>query len=105
MNSLNTGAGSAGSPGDDVRVTAVVRGVVQGVGFRYRVLRQALKLNLKGTAVNMPDGSVVITAEGLPSALDGLLEWVRSPSAPGVVESVQEHHSPATGEFSGFDAG
>ena len=53
----------------------------------------------------MPDGSVVITAEGLPSALDGLLEWVRSPSAPGVVESVEEHHSPATGEFSGFDAG
>ncbi|MGW9402363.1 acylphosphatase [Arthrobacter sp. NPDC055585] len=105
MNSLNTGTGSAGSPGDDVRVTAVVRGVVQGVGFRYRVLRQALKLNLRGTAVNMPDGSVVITAEGLPSALDGLLLWVRSPSAPGVVESVQEHHSPATGEFSGFDAG
>jgi len=78
---------------------------VQGVGFRYRVLRQAMKLKLTGTVVNLPDGSVLITAEGLPSALDGLLEWVRSPSAPGVVESVEEHRSPATGEFSGFDAG
>ena len=105
MNSQNTPAGPAGSPGDEIRVTAVVRGVVQGVGFRYRVLRQALKLNLTGTVVNFPDGSVVITAEGLPSALDGLLEWVRSPAAPGVVESVEEHRSPATGEFSGFDAG
>lgn len=102
--SLPNSAGSAGSSAH-VRVTAVVRGVVQGVGFRYRVLRQALRLGLTGTVVNQPDGSVEITAEGLSSALDGLLEWVRSPSAPGVVESVEEHHSPATGEFSGFDAG
>ncbi len=105
MSSPNQRAGSEGSSGEDVRVTAVVRGVVQGVGFRYRVLRQALRLGLTGTVVNMPDGSVEITAEGLPSALDGLLEWVRSPSAPGVVESVDERHSPATGEFNGFDAG
>ncbi|MDF2497489.1 acylphosphatase [Arthrobacter koreensis] len=104
MNSPRT-PDSTGASGDEVRVTAVVRGVVQGVGFRYRVLRQAAKLNLTGSAVNQPDGSVVITAEGLPSAVDGLLEWVRSPAAPGVVESVEEHHSPATGEFSSFDAG
>ncbi|MER1997257.1 MAG: acylphosphatase [Arthrobacter sp.] len=105
MNSPHQRAASAGHSGEDVRVTAEVRGVVQGVGFRYRVLRQALKLGLTGTVVNRSDGSVLITAEGRPSALDGLLEWVRSPSAPGVVESVEERHSPATGEFSGFDAG
>lgn len=104
MNPANSPV-SSGAAADHVRVTAVVRGVVQGVGFRYRVLRQALKLKLAGTVINAADGSVVITAEGLPSALDGLLEWVRSPSAPGVVESVEEHRSPATGEFSGFDAG
>ncbi|GAA1922508.1 hypothetical protein GCM10009688_29470 [Arthrobacter gandavensis] len=105
MNSPDTPPGSAGASGDKVRLTAIVRGMVQGVGFRYRVLRQALKLKLTGTVVNQPDGSVVITAEGLPSALDGLIEWVRSPSAPGVVENVEEHHSPATGEFNSFDAG
>ncbi|MCC3283862.1 MULTISPECIES: acylphosphatase [Arthrobacter] len=101
MDSPNSPAGA----GDHVRLTAVVRGMVQGVGFRYRVMRQALKLDLAGTVINQADGSVVITAEGLPSALDGLMEWVRSPAAPGAVENVDEHHSPATGEFSGFDAG
>ena len=101
MNAPNSPAGA----GDQIRVTAVVRGMVQGVGFRYRVMRQALRLGLTGTVINQADGSVVITAEGNPSALDGLVEWVRSPSAPGAVQSVQERRSPATGEFTGFDAG
>lgn len=102
MNSLQSPSGSAR---DQIRVTARVSGLVQGVGFRYRVMRQALKLGLTGTVINQADGSVAITAEGLPSALDGLMEWVRSPSAPGAVENVEERHSPATGEFNGFDAG
>ena len=91
--------------GGNVRVTATVNGLVQGVGFRYWVLRRAGKLGLTGSVVNRPDGSVLITAEGAPSAVDGLLELVRSPSAPGAVHDVEEHRSAATGEFEGFSAG
>lgn len=94
-----------GGPGNTIRVTAAVNGLVQGVGFRYWVMRRALKLGLTGTVVNRADGSVLITAEGLPSAVDGLLELVRSPSAPGAVQDVEEHRSAATGEFEGFAAG
>lgn len=76
--------------------------MVQGVGFRYWVMRRALELGLSGTASNRSDGSVLIIAEGLPSAVDGLLEQVRSPAAPGAVEDVEERRSPATAEFAGF---
>ena len=42
----------------------VVRGRVQGVGYRYFVLRQAEELGLAGFARNLPDGSVEVIAEG-----------------------------------------
>ncbi|MBD7996010.1 acylphosphatase [Arthrobacter sp. Sa2CUA1] len=96
---------STQEPGNSIRVTAAVNGMVQGVGFRYWVMRRALNLGLTGTVINRADGSVLITAEGLPSAVDGLLEQVRSPSAPGAVHDVEEHRSAATGEFEGFAAG
>ena len=94
-----------GPMGGSVRVTATVNGLVQGVGFRYWVLRRAGKLGLTGTVVNQPDGSVLITAEGPPSAVDGLMEQVRSPSAPGAVHDVEERRSAASSEFDGFSAG
>ena len=41
-----------------MRLKAVVRGEVQGVGFRWAVQRQAGQLGLTGYAENLPDGSV-----------------------------------------------
>ena len=42
----------------------VVEGRVQGVGYRYFVLRQADALGVSGYARNRPDGSVEVVAEG-----------------------------------------
>ena len=42
----------------------VVRGRVQGVGYRYFVLRQADALGVAGFARNRADGSVEVVAEG-----------------------------------------
>ncbi len=50
----------------------VVRGVVQGVGYRYFVLRQAVTLGLAGYARNCGDGSVEVVAEGEARALADL---------------------------------
>ena len=41
-----------------LRLKAVVKGEVQGVGFRWAVQRQAVQLGLTGYAENLPDGSV-----------------------------------------------
>jgi acylphosphatase len=50
----------------------VVRGRVQGVGYRYFVLRQADLLGLAGFARNLADGSVEVVAEGSEGALADL---------------------------------
>jgi len=41
-----------------------VTGRVQGVGYRYFVMREADALGVTGFARNLPDGSVEIVAEG-----------------------------------------
>ncbi len=43
---------------------AVFRGRVQGVGFRYQVMRVAREFEVCGYARNCGDGSVLIEAEG-----------------------------------------
>jgi acylphosphatase len=43
---------------------AVVRGRVQGVGFRWFVRETAHRLSLAGWVRNLPDGSVEVAADG-----------------------------------------
>ena len=50
-----------------LRLRAVARGEVQGVGFRFAVRRLARDLDLTGFAVNQPDGSVLSKRRGHPS--------------------------------------
>ena len=50
----------------------LVRGLVQGVGFRWFVRRRAEALGLTGFARNMADGSVEVVARGPEPALDQL---------------------------------
>ena len=52
----------------------VVQGRVQGVGYRYFVLRHAEELRLAGFAKNQADGTVEVVAEGAGSALQKLEE-------------------------------
>jgi acylphosphatase len=64
---------------------AVVRGDVQGVGFRYFVQRRAEEMGLAGWVRNLPDGSVEVVAEGSRAALGRLLELLgKGPGLAGV---------------------
>ena len=51
-------------------------GTVQGVGFRYTVLRHANDLQLKGWVKNLPDGRVEVLAEGPKELIDRLCEQI-----------------------------
>jgi acylphosphatase len=86
------------------RLRAVVRGEVQGVGFRWSVQRQAGELGLTGYAENLPDGSVRVEAEGDPDRLDQLEAYLRQGPRWAEVESLDVQRVPATGEFRGFGA-
>ena len=87
------------------RLSARMRGEVQGVGFRYWTLRRAQALGLVGEVRNQPDGSVTVLAEGPRPALDGLLEWLQGPETPGVVQSVDYGFGAADGSFGEFRTG
>jgi DNA ligase D-like protein (predicted 3'-phosphoesterase) len=58
-------------------VRAVVRGAVQGVGYRDAVLRRARRLGAVGWVRNGEDGSVLVHAEGPEPAVDDLVAFLR----------------------------
>ena len=85
------------------RVEVVVRGRVQGVGFRYFVLRRATGLGLGGWVANQPDGTLRFVAEGKSEAVDELVEAVRQGPRGARVEAVDVNGLPPGGGFDGFD--
>ncbi|MBG0832346.1 acylphosphatase [Planomonospora sp. ID67723] len=86
----------------DVRLTAWVRGRVQGVGFRWWTRARALELGLTGWARNTGDGRVEVVAEGPREAGARLLELLRGCGTPGKVDGVVERWSEAKGDLVGF---
>ena len=58
----------------DVGANIVLQGLVQGVGFRYFVMRHALRLGLNGFARNLDNGDVEIQIEGKRSLIEELLK-------------------------------
>ncbi len=85
------------------RITAIARGRVQGVGYRYFITGCARKTGVSGFVKNMPDGSVLMVAEGRQEALDNFLSMARALSEPGIrVDDISVKPEEARGEFSGF---
>jgi acylphosphatase len=66
----------------------VVRGRVQGVGFRWFVRERARRWGLTGWVRNRPDGTVELAARGDPASLDGLRRDVATGPPNAVVDSV-----------------
>ncbi len=67
----------------------IVKGKVQGVNFRYHTRRQAQKLGLFGTVENLPDGRVMLRAEGKAVDLGTLEEWCRKGPDSARVEGIE----------------
>ncbi len=88
--------------GTRARLTATVRGRVQGVGFRAWTRRRALELHLVGSAANRPGGEVEVVAEGDRSALEQLVQGLQGPATPGHVISVTVVWEPPRGMSDSF---
>ena len=78
------------------------QGMVQGVGFRYTTRHIAARFTVTGYVRNLPDGRVLLVAEGQPEELDRFLASVAQVLGRYVDQTRQTVH-PATGEFAGFD--
>jgi acylphosphatase len=86
-----------------VRARILVRGIVQGVNFRWFTQRHAAELGLEGYVRNMPDGSVEVVAQGKRGAVEQLLETLRLGPSAAVVEHVDVEWSEPHGEFDRFE--
>ena len=92
----------SGPEAEPARLTAWVRGRVQGVGFRWWVRSRALELGLAGYAANLEDGRVLVVAEGHRDACAQLLAVLGGPGPPGRVTGVTERWDTPRGGLTGF---
>ncbi len=79
----------------------IIRGVVQGVGFRYSMVAQARLLGVTGWVRNRRDGSVEAMIAGDAAQVAEILAWSRIGPAGAAVDEVRVES--VTGNFSGFD--
>ena len=75
---------------DEVIRRFLVLGKVQGVYFRHSTRLEANKLNIRGVARNMPDGSVDVLARGSAAAVAQLQVWLQRGPAHARVDEVRE---------------
>jgi len=84
------------------RAEILVRGVVQGVYFRYTAKRRADEFSVKGLVRNLSDGGVQVICEGAEEDIARLVEWCRKGPAGAVVEAVDVVWGTHKGEFTDF---
>ncbi len=87
------------------RLSLVVTGRVQGVGFRWYVQREAADLGLAGEVRNRADGSVEVEAEGAREALERLAELVRRGPPGARVAGVEARWSQGPARHRDFRIG
>lgn len=75
---------------------ALVRGRVQGVGFRYCTREKAQQLGLAGHVRNCWDGTVEVVAQGEAVALGRLLSWLHRGPGLAQVTHVQVNWEKST---------
>ena len=83
----------------------LITGRVQGVFFRDRAKKEALKLGLQGSAVNLSDGSVKVCLRGESEDIDLLEKWLLIGPELAQVESVIEVDIDQQTELNGFKVG
>lgn len=84
-------------------LSATVYGQVQGVGFRYFVIREAHRLALRGYVRNTSEGTVAVVAEGPRVRLEHLVQRLWEGPGGAWVERVEVGWGPARGTYSGFN--
>jgi len=81
----------------------VVSGRVQGVGFRYFVVRAAEMIDIRGSVRNQWDGTVEVVAQGSEEQLTQLEGHLHRGPRHATVESVIGTDWPCAPLFSCFD--
>jgi acylphosphatase len=80
----------------------LIRGGVQGVGYRFFAQRAAAKHQVVGYVRNEPDGSVEVLAEGLASNVEAFKHELATGPQWASVEQVEEINLDPSGVYTLF---
>jgi acylphosphatase len=82
----------------EARAEVVVRGDVQGVGFRYTARSRAASLGVAGWIGNERDGTVRAVFEGRRDAVESMVGWCRRGPSGALVDGVDVAWDQPQGE-------
>jgi acylphosphatase len=85
----------------EVTLRLLIRGRVQGVGFRYAFADEASSRKLRGWVRNRHDGCVEAIVAGPNADIAAIVAWSRRGPAAAQVTAVET--AAAEGDFSGFE--
>lgn len=79
-----------------------ITGRVQGVGFRQFVKDKAHQFNINGWVKNMPDGSVLVKAEGVEKDMEPFVDHLKRGPSMGRVDNFKKEKFDTKSGFSDF---
>ncbi|MDR2633603.1 MAG: acylphosphatase [Treponema sp.] len=82
--------------------SALIRGRVQGVGFRYSAIHEARRLGLSGWVRNRSDGAVEVWSEGPLEKQTPFLTWLHRGPPGARVDSLRYEPRTPTGRYQNF---
>ena len=87
----------------EVGAHIIVKGMVQGVGFRYFVYRRGTELGLVGKVKNLPGGDVDVVVEGDRSLIEELIAQIKVGPRSAQVRDVIVLWSTVSNEYTSFE--
>jgi len=79
-----------------------VHGRVQGVGYRYAMVRAAQRFGVTGWVRNRVDGTVEAVVQGPPAAVESIVAWARAGPDAAIVDRVEV--AEAHGTYRSFES-
>jgi acylphosphatase len=80
----------------------LIRGEVQGVGYRFFAQRAAARHQVVGYVKNLIDGTVEALVEGPATSVEGFKHDLATGPRFAVVEQVEEIFTEPTGQYPAF---
>lgn len=80
----------------------LIKGDVQGVGYRFFAQRAAARHQIVGYVRNCPDGTVEAWAEGPASSVEAFKQDLATGPQWAIVDQVEEINLEPTGTYSAF---
>ena len=87
---------------DEIVLRLEIRGLVQGVGYRWAMVEEARRLGVRGWVRNRRDGTVEAVVAGPSVAVDRIVAWAKRGPRAAVVDAVDV--LAGEGVFDSFEA-